>query len=93
MAKPIARYVFRERDTQNYFECGLMWPSKKEGFNPNFAPHKEASTSPDGTSEKIAFSEALRRVEAGEGFINISTGREDGLLGLIGASSEDNEDF
>jgi hypothetical protein len=93
MAKPIARFVFRERDSGKYFECGLMWPSKKEGFNPNFAPHKEDSASPDGTSEKIAFSKALARVEAGDGFINISTGREDGLIGLVGADAGDNDDF
>ena len=91
MARPIARFVFRERDTGKYSECGLMWPSKKEGYNPNFAPHKEASSSPDGGSEKIAFSEALRRVEAGEGFININTKKEEGLIGLVGA--EDTDDF
>lgn len=91
MARPLARFVFRERDTGKYSECGLMWPSKKEGFNPNFAPHKEASEAPGGGSEKIAFSEALRRVEAGEGFININTKPEEGLIGLVG--SVDADDF
>lgn len=93
MARPIARYVYREKESGQYFECGLMWTSQKEGYNPNFAPHKKGESSPDGTSEKISFIDALGRVNKGEGFINISTDKEAGILGLISSSPEDTDDF
>ncbi len=90
MSKPIARFVFREKETGKYMECGLLWPSKNEGYNPNFAPNKEASTSPDGTQEKIAMSDALGRVERGEGYINIHT-QKGSLLDCV--SQSDDDDF
>lgn len=88
--KPVGRFVFRDKESNKYYECGLLWPSKREGYNPTFSPNKEAKTSPDGTRESITFSDALQRVEAGSGFINIYTD-DDKILSLV--SKSDDEDF
>lgn len=85
--RPLARFVYKERDTSVYQECGLLWPSKKEGYNPNMAPHTQESEG------KITMADALERVARKEGFINIMTDKGK-LLVLSGAGDDfDTDDF
>ena len=70
---PAFRLKYRSADKQNY-DCGVCWPGKFDG---SFDVKPETQRT-DGQYPKMPLSEAIRRVEARDGWLTLQAVRPGG---------------